>query len=198
MVCKTCKNKKELFRFVAADNIVCIDFYNKLEGRGFYTCKTYSCITGLNEKTVNRALKKSENLIFDKENILKILHSNLINQVKNTLKLSNKSGVVIGTQNAFNKAVEEKKNFDLIFIAKDISENSYKKIKYCSAKTKINNALFNKEDLGRIIGKNEANVIGILYSSFSEMIKKQLDTIENIFEGAYSNGNGNKKNSQLG
>ncbi len=195
VVCGKALNKSELFRYVAIENKIYIDFFNKLQKRGFYTCKSRKCMDSLNKKRIKKALKSDADIDYDKAYILDTLYVNLNTALMNSIKLSNKSGLLVATQGNFIRAVKNNETFDIIFVANDISENSFKKFKnfLTNGNAKINLTFFDKISLGEIVNKRYVNIAGVLKSPFGKELIKQVEIIENIFEGAYSNGNG--KNS---
>ena len=172
-----------------------IDFFNKLEKRGFYTCRTLECIDKLTVKTVKNSLKTSNDITLNKNEILDTLKKNLFEQLISGLRISKKAGCLIATQDAFVKAAKENMKFSVIFLAKDISDNSFKKVKNLLNLDATYEKFFSKSEMGEIAGRNYANLIGVVESELGRKILRLLETIENIFEGACCNGNGNEKNS---
>ncbi len=55
-VCRTIKDKAELFRVVKNSNGVFVDLDNKIMGRGAYICKTPDCVLNARKRT---ALERS-------------------------------------------------------------------------------------------------------------------------------------------
>ncbi len=165
--CREAKNKEDLYRFTIINNEVVLDYYKKLEGRGFYVCKVKDCFKKLNKKLIEKNMKK-ENFHFDKEKIYNRLKSMLIAHIYNLIKISNKSGKAVAT---VKKVLEIAEKISLIIISKDLSINSKDKIeKYFKEKFKIED-LFTKEELGRIFNKSEVGVVGIVDLKLSEKLK---------------------------
>ncbi len=50
IVCKKTNNKKELLRFTLFNNELIPDYYQKIQGRGVYSCKNSKCIDELKQK----------------------------------------------------------------------------------------------------------------------------------------------------
>ena len=72
VICKTPKSKKDLFRFTIYNNEVVLDYFQKLEGRGFYTCKDLNCFNLLNKAVIKKNLKIDKDFIFQKEKMINI------------------------------------------------------------------------------------------------------------------------------
>ena len=172
--CREAKEKKKLFRYVVWNNEIILDFYQKLEGRGFYSCKNLQCINNI----ASGKIKKNVNFNIDK--ILDRLKKNLIEDIISNIHILNKAGLIRGTQNKFIEEIKRGTVFKIIFIANDISDNSYDKIKNFINGTLVN--LFNKKELGSIFGKERVNVIGVKNSDLSNGLIEKINTYLNIFK----------------
>jgi predicted RNA-binding protein YlxR (DUF448 family) len=181
VICKNIKPKKELFRYTIYNNELIIDFYQKLNGRGFYTCKNLECIQGLNENIIRKSLKITEDFKYQPSEIINMVIRNLKKEIFNNLKIGNKSGVLVATLNRFVESVA-KNDFNVVFVANDISDNSFKKVKkFLEDKDVIH--IFDKEELGEIFNKTEVNIVGIKESEFQDMIMEKIKLLINLLGG---------------
>ncbi len=181
VICRNAKPKKELFRYTIYNNEIVLDFFQKLQNRGFYTCKSLECIKRLNENIVRKNLKLTGEFTFSLENILKITIENLRKEILNHLKIANKSGELVATLNKFLET-SEKQIFDTVFLANDISENSYKKVRgYLKDKQVVN--IFTKNELGNLFNKEEVNIVGVRQSELGKIIKEKANLLINLLGG---------------
>lgn len=57
IVCREMKPKNELIRIVKNDTEIVVNAGNKVNGRGFYVCKSEECVTQCcKKKSINKAL----------------------------------------------------------------------------------------------------------------------------------------------
>ncbi len=165
--CNEAKNKDELYRFTIINNEVVLDFYKKLEGRGFYVCKNRDCLYKLNEKLIKKSMKR-ENFVLNKEKIFNSLKNVIRENIYNLIKICNKSGKAIATTN---RILMLKEKIYIMIVAIDIGESSLKKLKNLLDKITIIDRLFKKDELGKIFGKSEVSAVAILEKNLAEKIK---------------------------
>ncbi len=168
IICREPKEKDDLYRFTIVNGEVTLDYYKKLEGRGFYVCKNKECLEKLNKKVIAKNIKR-ENFNIDKEKILKTLKNMLKAHIYNTIKICNKSGAIEATFNRLNNCDRE---ICMIILANDCSENTIKKAKKFLKDTFLIKDLFSKNELGKIISKDEVALIGITDKKFCEKLKQ--------------------------
>ncbi len=168
IVCKEAKEKDKLYRFTIINDEVVLDYYKKLEGRGFYVCKGNDCFKKLNKKSISKSMKK-ENFDFNKEKILKTLKNMLKAHIYNTIMICNKSGSIEATLTRMNTS---SKNICAVIVANDCSENTLKKAGKFFNDNLIIEKLFSKRELGKIISKDEVALIGITDNKFCEKLKQ--------------------------
>ncbi len=168
IVCRESKEKDYLYRFTIVEDEVILDYYKKLGGRGFYVCKNKGCLEKLNRKIIAKSIKK-ENFNIDKEKILKTLKNMIKAHIYNTINICNKSGAIEATFNRLNNCNRE---ICMVIVANDCSENTIKKANKFMKDTFVIKDLFTKEELGRIISKDEVAMIGITDKKFCEKLKQ--------------------------
>ena len=168
VVCREAKNKDELYRFTIVNNEIIVDYFKKLEGRGFYVCKNGGCLKNLTKKAAAKSLKK-DGIIFNKEKILKTLKNVIKGHIYNTIKICNKSGNIEATLNRIANATRDIYG---IVIARDCSMNTFKKLEKFLKDRFVIRDLFNKKELGEIFDKDEVAVLGITDKKFCERLEQ--------------------------
>ncbi|GEM_PF-3536909 len=191
--CLTCNakdDKKNLFRYIINDGLLMVDYFQKLQVRGIYTCKRESCIKNLTIKSVKRSLKDENLLKIDKEKILITIKNNLIKDIFSKIHIANKGGFVTATTNKIMESLKAGKVFTFFFIANDISDNSKERVLKFLRDPYQFSSFFSKSELGSIFGKSETNILGLFESAITDYIKDQVKIYSNIYtEGVVSNGN---------
>ncbi len=165
--CNEIKHKDELYRFTLIKGEVVLDFYKKLEGRGFYVCKNGDCLKKLNKKLIEKSMKRKISE-FDKEKILKSLKKMLRASIINLVKICNKSGKAIASTN---RVLNLNDRIFLLIIAEDISKNTLNKLQVLIDKIPSITKIFKKEELGNIFSKQEVSVVAITDKTFAEKLK---------------------------
>ena len=178
--CNIPKNKQDLFKYVIWEDKIVVDFYQKINKRGFYTCKNFRCISNLSLVNIRKSLRKDINCLLSNEEILKILKENLLNDIILTLKMLNKAGLLIATTNKFIQEIKKGAKVEYVLVANDISINSWNKIdKFVNTISMFK--FFNKVQLGEIFSKEEVSVIGLIKSELTKKIVEKIDVYTNIF-----------------
>lgn len=165
LACRDKKEKKNLFRISKFENKYIFDATNKIQARGVYICKKISCI----EK-----FSKNKKYNIEKEELIKMIDIIKKNKKENQINfyIDIKKcvfGIKIVREKVWNKEVK------LTVIASDITEKNMDKIiNDCKQKAVKYVVSENKERLGRIFGKNEISVIGILDENLANSLMKSL------------------------
>ena len=165
--CNETKHKDELYRFTVIKGEVVLDFYKKLEGRGFYVCKNSECLKKLNKKVIEKNMKREINE-FNKEKILKSLKNMLRSSIINLVKICNKSGKAIASTN---RVLNLNDRIHLLIIAEDISKNTFNKLQLLIDRIPSITEIFKKDELGNIFSKQEVSVVAITDKTFAEKLK---------------------------
>jgi uncharacterized protein len=183
LACREVKDKKSLLRFVLApDGTVVPDLQQKLPGRGVYTCLKGSCLTRAAQKKQFSRGFKGEVLGAEAENLTRQVTEKLEERIASYLCLANKGGkIASGSDQVLDKL--KKGGVGILFIATDISVDIGEKFRgVAKLKGVACMALFTKERLGELIGKELRSVLAVLDSGFIGSISLEMEKYRNFFE----------------
>ena len=183
LACREVKDKGSLLRFVLApDRTVVPDLQQKLPGRGVYTCMKGSCLGRAAQKKQFSRGFKGEVLGAEPESLAKLVTGKLEERIASYISLANKGGkVVSGSDQVMEKL--KKGGAGILFIATDISADIGEKFRgVAKLKGVPCVALFDKERLGGLIGKELRSVLAVLDSGFVATIGLETEKYRNFFE----------------
>jgi uncharacterized protein len=183
LACREAKDKKSLLRFVLApDRTVVPDLQQKLPGRGVYTCMKGSCLTQAAQKRQFSRGFKGEVLGADAESLKRQVVGKLEERIASYLSLANKGGkIASGSDQVMDKL--KKGGVGILFVATDISVDIGEKFRgIAKLKGVACMALFTKERLGELIGKELRSVLAVLDSGFIGSISLEMEKYRNFFE----------------
>ena len=180
--CRQVLRQEKLIRFVlSSSGDVLVDYRGKLPGRGAYTCLNKDCIShAVTRKQFARTFRASSVKV-DLEQIINSLKEQISRRVLSLLGMARKSSNAVSGSNAVLTALGGKEQFFIIFLATDISEDIGEKIiKKSFSKSVPCVRHFDKEVMGRLMGRSERSVIGIRNKLLADSIKKELCRLELI------------------
>jgi len=183
LACRETTDKRNLLRFVLApDSTVVPDLQQKLPGRGVYTCYKASCLTRAAQKKQFSRGFKGEVLGADAELLVAQVTGKLEERIASYLSLANKGGkIVSGSDQVTDKL--KKGGVGILFLATDISADIGEKFRgLANLKGVACMALFTKERLGELIGKELRSVLAVLDSGFVGSISLEMEKYRNFFE----------------
>jgi predicted RNA-binding protein YlxR (DUF448 family) len=183
LACREVKDKKSLLRFVLApDRTVVPDLQQKLPGRGVYTCCKGSCLTRAAQKKQFSRGFKGEVLGAEAEVLMRQVTEKLEERIAGYLCLANKGGkIASGSDQVLDKL--KKGGVGILFVATDISVDIGEKFRgLAKIKGVACMALFTKERLGELIGKELRSVLAVLDSGFIGSISLEMEKYRNFFE----------------
>lgn len=165
--CRERKTKQELFRIAVKDGKYCMDLNNKVQSRGIYVCKDPKCIEKISK---NKKYKIDIELLMQMLSQLKKEKNDVISKLSPFAKSKEIAlGIKILREKIWKNEVK------LVIIAEDISEKNKEKIlSDCIEKNTKYIYAGNKEQLGKLFGKKEVNVIGILDGKIGSGLIKSL------------------------
>ncbi|HBG07212.1 MAG TPA: DUF448 domain-containing protein [Geobacter sp.] len=183
LACREVKDKGSLLRFVLApDRTVVPDLQQKLPGRGVYTCMKGSCLRlAAQKKQFSRGFK-GEVLGAEAESLTRQVTEKLEERIASYLCLANKGGkIVSGSDQVMDKL--KKGGAGLLFIATDISVDIGEKFRGVARLKGVPCvALFSKERLGGLLGKELRSVLAVSDSGFVGSISLETEKYRNFFE----------------
>jgi len=183
LACREVKDKRSLLRFVLApDRTVVPDLQQKLPGRGVYTCLKGSCLTRAAQKKQFSRGFKGEVLGAEADILMRQVAEKLEERIAGYLCLANKGGkVVSGSDQVMDKL--KKGGAGILFLATDISVDIGAKFRNLARlKGVACMALFTKDRLGELIGKELRSVLAVLDSGFIGSIESEMEKYRNFFE----------------
>ena len=183
LACREVRDKGSLLRFVLApDRTLVPDLQQKLPGRGAYTCLKRSCLRQAAQKKQFARGFKGEVLGAEPDFLVAQVTQKLEERIASYLSLANKAGkAVSGSDQVMEKL--KKGGAALLFIATDISVDIGEKFRAVAQLKGVPCvALFTKERLGELIGKELRSVIAVSDSGFAGSIGLETEKYRNFFE----------------
>lgn len=184
LACRAVKNKEELLHFVLAPDLTLApDLQLKLPGRGAYTCISEDCLrTAAAKKQFNRSFKVEVRGADAAELVAKVALS-MEERIAAYISLAAKAGKVTGGSEPVMDALK-RGIAGLVFVAADISPNNRDKIVYLAEKAGTPHmALFDKERLGTLTGKEMRGAVAIQRGGFVVSIQKEMTKYRIFLEG---------------
>lgn len=153
IVCRQSLEKERLFRLVTNETLTIVDFLQKEQSRGFYICKSLSCLEKFSK---NKKHKISMKNLSEMATIIKKEDKNLL---KVLAPMKNSGSLVFG----INMVEDNIKKISLLIIAEDINAKNKKLLLSLCKKYKIKYIISaSKRELGDIFNKEDVNTIGIM------------------------------------
>jgi len=184
--CRKVLPKSELLRFVLSpDDILVPDLYNKLPGRGAYTCLSTSCIRQAGERKQFSRTFRRDVAGADPGDLRNRVILALEDKIASYIALANKAGKVISGSDmvaeVLRKNTPTKK---LVLIAADISEDIGQKVRILAELHKVRfETLFNKIRFGDLLGKGLRSVIVVQGEGFVGTLNKEIERYRNFLRG---------------
>jgi uncharacterized protein len=183
LACREVKDKVNLLRFVLApDRTVVPDLQQKLPGRGVYTCMKGSCLKAAAQKKQFSRGFKGEVLGAEAETLTRQVTEKLEERIASYLCLANKGGkIVSGSDQVMEKL--KKGGAGILFLATDISVDIGEKFRGVARLKGVRcMALFTKERLGALVGKELRSVLAVMDSGFIGSLGLEMEKYRNFFE----------------
>ena len=182
--CGSTRDKGDLLRFVLGpDGVLTPDLKGKLPGRGAYTCPSPDCLGLAVRKKRFAASFKAPIAGLDPAKLTAEIRSLVTERVRGYLSLAAKAGKVLSGSDAVAGGLRGGK-VGLLFIATDLSEESRKKFSAMAGHAGVEMvALFDKECLGTLIGKEHRGVVAVEPGGFIAAIRRELEIFRNFFDG---------------
>jgi predicted RNA-binding protein YlxR (DUF448 family) len=161
--CRQVKCQDQLIRFVRSpDGEILADLKGKLPGRGAYLCNSRACIeTALARKQFDRAFQQPCQVVVS-EQLIDAVVKELLAHMTALLGMARKSTSFIAGSNAVLEALKRKVSLAVVVLAGDISPQIGEKVRHKATQQNIETVeLFDKIELGRILGRAERSVVGL-------------------------------------
>jgi len=180
--CRQVKDQAELIRFVCSpEGDVLADLKGRLPGRGAYLCNSRGCIeAAVQRKQFDRAFRQSCRPI-DSERLITAVGEELLAHLASLLGMARKSAKFVAGSNAVLDALGRKKQLAVVILAKDISPQIGEKVRRKAEHQNIvTTKLFDKIELGRILGRAERSVVGLPDGKLAEAFLIDLYRYQDI------------------
>jgi predicted RNA-binding protein YlxR (DUF448 family) len=182
MGCRQVKDQADLVRFVCSpDGEVLADLKGRLPGRGAYLCNSRSCIeTAVKRKQFDRAFKQSCQPIAE-DSLIEAVGQELLAHMASLLGMARKSAKFVSGSNAVLDALGRKKMLAVVILANDISPQIGEKVRRKAEHQEIvTTKLFDKIELGRILGRAERSVVGLPDGKLAQAFLHDLHRYQDI------------------
>ena len=179
--CRQVMDQAKLIRFVRApDGEILADLQGRLPGRGAYLCNNRECIAeALRRKQFDRTFRQPCKAM-TVEQLTTGIAGELLTHLTGLLGMARKSAKFVAGSNAVLDTLTRRKPLAVVILARDISAQIGEKVRRKTAQQKIVTVeLFDKAELGRILGRAERSVVGLpdgkLADAFLEDLRRYQD-----------------------
>lgn len=180
--CRQVKGQAEMVRFVRSpDGEILADLKGRLPGRGAYLCNSRSCIeTAVARKQFERTFRQTcQEVTVDR--IADDIAQGLLAHMASLIGMARKSAKFVSGGNAVQDALTRRKPLAVIVLARDISIPIGEKVmRKAEAQNVVTTKLFNKLELGRILGRAERSVVGLPDGKLAESFLNDLLRYQDI------------------
>jgi len=184
--CRQSVEQTRLLRFVRSpDGEILADLKGRLPGRGAYLCNRRSCIEeALRRSQFDRSFRRDCRPV-TADQLIDLITRDMLTRLASLLGMARKSAKFYAGSNAVLEAMSRKKPLAVVILAQDISPQIAAKVRGRAAIQKIvTTELFNKLELGRILGRAERSVVGLpdgkLAEAFLEDLRRYQDIQGNV------------------
>lgn len=180
--CRQVMDQAQLNRFVRSPGgEILVDLQGRLPGRGAYLCNSRDCmVTALQRKQFDRTFRQPCQPV-TVEQLAAAIARGLLAHLASLLGMARKSASFVAGSNAVLDALSRRKPLALVILAADISLPIGEKVRRKAAEQKIVTAeLFDKTELGRILGRAERSVVGLPDGKLADAFHKDLRRYQDI------------------
>jgi len=180
--CRQVKDKSQLMRFVRSpDGEILSDLRGRLPGRGAYLCNSRACIeTAVGKKQFDRTFRQACRPV-TADQLVESIANELLAHMASLLGMARKSASFVSGGNAVQDALARKKPLAVIILARDISPQIGEKVRRKAEFQKVvTTKLFDKLELGRILGRAERSVVGLPDGKLAEAFLDDLLRYQDI------------------
>ena len=181
--CGSTMDKGNLLRFVMGpDSVLTPDLKGKLPGRGAYICPNRECLSLAIKKKRFAASFKAPITGLDPATLTTEIRNLVTERLRGYLSLAAKAGRILSGGDAVAGGLRGGK-VGILFIATDLSEESRKKFTAMAVHAGVQlAALFDKDCLGSLIGKEHRGVVAVELGGFIAPFRRELEIYRNFFD----------------
>jgi predicted RNA-binding protein YlxR (DUF448 family) len=182
--CRATRDKGELLRFVLDPDLTLVpDLRARLPGRGAYTCLNRFCLMNAAQKSLFSRAFKVEISFDGPEQLIDQVIDMMEKRIGSYLALANKAGKVVSGSDLVMDMIKKRKA-GFVFVATDISPEIGVKIKDMSKRYEVPHVvIFEKDQLGALIGKGLRSAAAIEKSGFINTVSMEIAKYRNFYEG---------------
>ena len=167
--CRGVFKKNEVVRVVAGPEGILIDYREKLPGRAAYVCPRKECIDkALSKENLSKALHLKVRTP-DATAFITRLADVVREKIRSLLSMAMKAGKAAAGYSAVQDALD-KGRVEFLLYAADLSEGTRGKLAFGDAKEVRHTTLFDRDEFGRLTGRELVGVVGILDKGFAETL----------------------------
>lgn len=180
--CRQVKDQDQLIRFVRSpDGDVLADLKGRLPGRGAYLCNSRECLeTAVSRKQFDRTFRQTcQSVTVD--GLVDGIAQELLAHMASLLGMARKSAQFVSGGNAVQDALSRRKPLAVVILARDISPQIGEKVRRkAEAQNVVTTKLFDKIELGRILGRAQRSVVGLPDGKLAEAFLNDLHRYQEI------------------
>ncbi len=180
--CRKANDQAQLIRFVRSpDGEILTDLRGRLPGRGAYLCNSRSCIeTAVSRKQFDRTFRQVCQPV-TVDHLADGIAQELLSHMASLLGMARKSAKFVSGGNAVQDALARRKPLAVVILARDISLPIGEKVRRKAvAQNVVTTKLFDKIELGRILGRAERSVVGLPDGKLAEAFLVDLLRYQDI------------------
>jgi hypothetical protein len=183
IACRGSFAKNDVVRIVAASGNVIVDYRERLPGRGAYVCPKPDCIRkALSRESLSRALHTAGLTLPSPEEFIARLADGITEKIKSLISMSAKAGRLKAGYSAVRDSLG-KGGILVLICAKDLSAGTKEKVLLTDAARQVRQAmLFTKDELGRMLGREEVGVVGIEDRGFADAVWKEAERLKSLIK----------------
>ena len=180
--CRQVKGQDQLIRVVRSpDGELLTDLRGRLPGRGAYLCNSRSCIeTAVSRKQFDRTFRQVCQPVTVSQ-LADGIAQELLAHMASLLGMARKSAQFVSGGNAVQDALTRRKPLAVVILARDISPQIGEKVRRkAELQSVITTKLFDKLELGRILGRAQRSVVGLPGGKLAEAFLSDLLRYQDI------------------
>ncbi|MDT8441313.1 MAG: DUF448 domain-containing protein [Desulfuromonadales bacterium] len=180
--CRQTFDQMALLRYVRSpQGEVVADFRHRLPGRGAYTCWSRSCLEqAVRKRQFDRAFRQPCPAV-QLDGLLAETLAALTTRLLGLVGMARKSSQIVTGSNAVFAALQRRQALTLLVVAEDVSAGIEEKVRGKAARDQLAICkLFRKAELGRVTGRAETSVLGLLKGQLAETFAAELRKYRNV------------------
>ncbi len=176
--CRGVFAKGDVVRIIAAAQGVVPDYRERLSGRAAYVCPRRECIgKALSGGKFPRALKSNVS-IPSVEDFTSLIASAIRERIRSLVTMAAKAGKVAAGYSAVRDGLE-KNRVTMVLFTNDIADGTREKVAFLNEHV-ISETLFNKGELGAMLGREAVGVIAFLDDGFAHAVIAEVERLKGL------------------